>query len=849
MFKMNSYKLLSFCYFVFFSLTNLTGVVQGPYKDGDVILGGLFRVHLRGDSENQCGKLDVRGLNRVFAMIFAIEKVNNDSNLLPNTSLGYDIRDYCEIALKATRISHELIKGKTLTNKNKGKLKRKSITALIGPDDSNTAVVIAGILHLLNVLALSPTATSPELSGHTYQYLYRAPPSDVFKGKAMADLIEYFKWSYVAAVGQDDSYGRNGLWSVVREAEARNNSFCLAMTKFISHEVRILNIRNIVTTLRRHENIRVVILWLHGTYARDFFTEVYRQNLTARVWILSDVFIDSIPGFSSIFDGSLVVKPHRFSAETEFEDRKNALTIKKLNQTFPEWWSDIKMLITNCSASSENADSTGQCFHDLVQRMQSSYTPYVIDAVYSMAHALNILLENTTVKDIDHKLKLAKDINVMKNFLSRVSFTGLTGNVSFDKDGDRQSVLYDIVNFQQVEEGHSKRLEQVLVGKWKDDEHHAKRLQFLQDIHWNSLTNQPPKSVCLDQCPAGTRKSITSPCCWNCVECPRGTVNPIPGLETCTECPVRTKANIARTHCVDLPMSNLKYSSVGGIVILVFTIAGMVATLFSFAVTCRFWNTPIVKASNRKFSIVLQISILLLLTLVVINLLQPSDTSCKIIYPWRYLTYNLCLSFLLVKILSICSAFQIPLARSFVVTSFTSRMQVVMIITMHILLLLMLLPWQFLDPPAKKRPIMAGQYIFIECRAYRVAVGQSFFLATCSYILMQVLFAAFCSFKIRNVPENFSEAKRIAFSMYIFSFSVLAYYPVHFTMNVWYVTVVDCVTTLLTAYGFFCCILLPKIYIIWFRPELNNLRHIRNEVTQFSFEASFSSPVNPVSAP
>ena len=848
MFKMN--KLLCYCYFVLLCLTTLTGVVQGPYKDGDIILGGLLRVHLRGDSENQCGEFDVRGLNRVFAMIFAIEKINSDSKLLRNIYLGYDIRDYCEISLKATRISFDLIKDKLLANMTQGKLGRKSITALIGPDESSTAVVLAGLLQALNVSAISPTATSPELSAHAYQYLYRAPPSDSFKGKAMADLMEHFKWSYVAAIGQDDTYGRNGLWSVVREAEARNHSFCLAMARFISHESPILSIRNIVTTLHRQENVRVVILWMHGNYAAQFFTEVYRQNLTGRVWILSDYFISaSIPGFSSILDGSIVVKPRRFKADTEFKESKEALTIAKINETFPEWFSEIETLITNCSASDQNAKSMEKCFHDFVQSMQSSYTPYVIDAVYSMAHALNILFENTTVKDIDHKLKLTKDINVMKSLLSRVSFAGLTGNVSFDKDGDRQSVLYDIVNFQQVEEGHSNRLEQVLVGNWKENEHHAKRLHFFQDIHWNTPTNQPPKSECLDQCPAGTRKSITSPCCWNCVACPRGTVNPIPGLETCIECPRGKKSNEARTHCVNLPMANLKYSSAGGIVILVFTVVGIITILFSFAVTCRFWNTPIVKASNRRFSIVLQISGLLLLTLVVINLFEPSDATWKIIYPWRYLTYNLGLSFLLVKILRISSAFQIPLACLGVAITLTNRMQVVIIITMHIVLLFLLLTWQFLDPPVKKEHILTEQYIFIQCKAYSTVVGKSLFLITCSYILIQILFSAFCSFKIRNVPENFSEAKRIAFAMYIFSFSMLAYFSIEFSTNGWYVTVVDCVTTLLSAYGFICCILIPKMYIIWFKPELNNLHKIRNEVTDFSFGTNSALRINPVSGP
>ena len=88
MLKMNSYKPLSRCYFVLFFVAIFNSVVQGPYKDGDIILGGLLRVHLTGESENQCGELDVRGLNRVLAMIFAIEKINNDSNLLPNISLA-----------------------------------------------------------------------------------------------------------------------------------------------------------------------------------------------------------------------------------------------------------------------------------------------------------------------------------------------------------------------------------------------------------------------------------------------------------------------------------------------------------------------------------------------------------------------------------------------------------------------------------------------------------------------------------------------------------------------------------------------------------------------------------------
>ena len=104
-------------------------------------------------------------------------------------------------------------------------------------------------------------------------------------------------------------------------------------------------------------------------------------------------------------------------------------------------------------------------------------------------------------------------------------------------------------------------------------------------------------------------------------------------------------------------------------------------------------------------------------------------------------------------------------------------MQIVIKITMHMLLLLVVLPWQLLDAPVKKAHalrLLTHQYIVPECKARKVVVGRSFFMITCCYIFIQMLFSAFCSFKIRNVPKSVSEAKRIAFSfkVHIFVFNV-----------------------------------------------------------------------------
>lgn len=493
----------------------------------------------------------------------------------------------------------------------------------------------------------------------------------------------------------------------------------------------------------------------------------------------------------------------------------------------------------DCEAQN-NKDQDKLCLQEVVDDMYSSYIPYIMDAVYSVGQALSMLIQN-----INSRKKLA-DINVdnMKAPLSKVNFVGLTGEINFDGFGDRRSAVYDIVNFQQVQEAEAKRLNQVIVGKWDSRD----GLHLREKILWNNQNGRPPKSECSEQCSAGTRKSTTSPCCWRCFPCPRGTVNTIPGAESCVECPREKRSNEAKTACVDLPLANLSYSSAGGISILAFSVVGIIVALFSFAVFCKFWNTPIVKACNRELSLALLVVIISLLSIALVNLFEPTSTICKIIYPWRFLTYNLCLSIVLVKVLGISFAFKVPAVTTevlgFAISSLTNRMQAVIVITLHILLLFILLPWFLLDPPVITQHIYPEQSTFIECKAYNLSSGKTLFMLTTTFIFVQMLLSAFCSFKVRNIPENFSEAKRIAFSLYILLFSILAYYPIEFSTHGWYVTVVDCVTSLLSAYGFLCCVFLPKMYILLFRPELNTSASVGQEVTQFSFRTSIIH-VNP----
>ena len=193
--------------------------VQAPYRDGDIVLRGLFGVHQQPDHlGSRCGEIHLRGLGRMQAMIFAIERIINNTSLLSNISLGYDIRDYSGNLSKAAKLVYKLLTVDSCVNLSQNALRKKVTISLIGPDESSTALFIGGFLRMLNVSSISGSATSAELSSLTYDHLFRTVPSDTFLAKAMVDLVTHFNWSYVAVVALYDSYG---AWAVVSESTSK----------------------------------------------------------------------------------------------------------------------------------------------------------------------------------------------------------------------------------------------------------------------------------------------------------------------------------------------------------------------------------------------------------------------------------------------------------------------------------------------------------------------------------------------------------------------------------------------------------------------------------------------------
>lgn len=157
------------------------------FKPGDVTLGGLFDVHINGPNDNCSTELFTMGLGHVEAMIFAIERINNDSSILPNVTIGYDIRDYCENAGMAMTMAYDVVKStdpfcQSDKNRTNNLSSHPPVEAIIGPHDSISAVLVGSLLQVHGIAAITPSATSHELSSKMYRNFFRTVPCDTSTG-------------------------------------------------------------------------------------------------------------------------------------------------------------------------------------------------------------------------------------------------------------------------------------------------------------------------------------------------------------------------------------------------------------------------------------------------------------------------------------------------------------------------------------------------------------------------------------------------------------------------------------------------------------------------------------------
>lgn len=499
----------------------------------DVIIGGLVPVHAGKEL-----KLNEPGVMWVEAMMYAIEEINENKSLLPNIRLGFDIRDSCNIADLALGAALDFMLTPTANgsymetfdnksesscfcNKNANHSSIPPVIAVVGGASSSISTSVSTVFSTDNIPQISYSSTSPTLSNKdVYRTFFRTIPSDLYQAKAIADILQYFKWTYVSIVVSDDEYGRNGLIALGKILKSKSG-FCIAeeaLFSMNSNEETRRDAGRIIRRLQEDTRQRVVVLWCERPAAIEFF-KAATGKLSNITWIGTESWGDNEEVKNEVdFDligGMLGVLPF-LGRHAKFDKHLKSLTPKsrQKNPWLIEYWSQNKFP-TRC------IKSPGNCTDEELPNA-SSLPPNkyanVMDAVYAIAYGLQSLQNlypNLDISTLDKQM-----LGELMKQIRNVTFHARSakGKFKFTENGDPGFGAYLIKNLQ----GTRDNKKFVSVGQWSGEEC---ELEFEKNvtIQWNYGGAAVPLSRCSETCEAGFGFVRSSrQCCWSCPKCQAG---------------------------------------------------------------------------------------------------------------------------------------------------------------------------------------------------------------------------------------------------------------------------------------------------------------------------------------
>uniref|UniRef100_A0A8C1TP37 G-protein coupled receptors family 3 profile domain-containing protein n=1 Tax=Cyprinus carpio TaxID=7962 RepID=A0A8C1TP37_CYPCA len=785
--------------------------INGVYQDGDVILGGLFEVHLftvfpelsfRTEPDPPyCEKFNMESFQHAQTMAYAIDEINKNPNLLPNITLGYHLYDNCVMLGMAFRAAISLASGTEESFSNLNCTGPPPVIGIVGDPSSTPSIAISSVLGLFRVPIISHYATCSCLSDKTkYPSFFRTIPSDAFQVRAMVQILRHFGWTWVGLLYSDDDYGIYAYLSFKQEMQLFGG--CVAFSEILPNDNNPRNIQRIMGVIQS-STARVVVVFSTLSYLLPLMDAVVLQNLTGRQWIASEAWatapVFQTPHFLPFLRGTLGIAIRRGEIQGLYEfllhlrpsndPKNNMLRIFWENMFLCSFETEIhEQQIKKVCTGQEDLKATYTTYTD-VSGLRAAYNVY--KAVYALAHALHDLMQ------CEEGRGPFSGNSCLVHYLKKVNFTtGFGDQVSFDKNGDALAI-YDVLNWHPSYDG-------------------SVRVQAVGVVNEGSTTGmvwclfQPPRSVCSESCPPGTRQAtrkvgshflLNSHLLTDAIEC--------------TVCPDEFWSNPEKDQCVPKIVEFLSYEDPLGISLTTASLLGTCICAVVMVIFCHHHNTPIVRANNSELSFLLLLSLKMCFLCVLLFIGQPQLWTCQLRHAVFGISFVLCISSILVKTMVVIAVFKSsrPEGRS-AMKWFGAAQQRCTVLVLTALQVVICAVWLSTASPT---PHKNNQYIRSKI-VYECAIGSvAVFSMLLGYIGLLAAVSFLLAFLVRNLPDNFNEAKFITFSMLIFCAVWIAFVPAYVSSPGKYAVAVEIFAILASSFGLLVAIFAPKCYIILLR--------------------------------
>ncbi|XP_062700997.1 metabotropic glutamate receptor 1 [Aedes albopictus] len=807
------------------------------------------------------------GIQRAEVTFKTIDEINQNSNLLPNITLGVEIRDSCWYAPVALQQSIELIRdsisppsgasnigasprfpldggGSTggMSNFIKpdmcvahhnaslgyidGPVKpsnkfRQTLIGVIGPGSSSVALQVQNLLQLFSIPQIGYSTTSKDLSDKArYSTFMRVVPSDYYQAQVMVDVVRQFNWTYVSAINTDENYGQSGI-QAFRELADRYG-VCIAREDSILSNAEDESFLDVLRNIVQDASAKVVVCFCEGMTVRGLLKAMKNLNMTDRFLLIgSDGWADRadvVEDYERQALGSISIRIHSPYVKS-FDDYYFGLSpfTNKRNPWFREFW-EVRF---NCTLPTNDANpleamhsNEGKPFCTGKEKLSDRYKQepkmsFVIKAIYTMARALEALQRDLCGQNSSGICSAMYPFNGTQffNYLMNVSFSHEGDIVEFDNRGDPPG-RYDIMNFQFINGSY----DYVPVGEWNNGS-----LIFTQSLQ--SSPAGPVESVCSRPCPPGSYKNLQTggqekQCCWVCVPCERHQI--LYNETHCRNCKAGYWPDLAKTECLLIPIEYMQWGDTEAIVAMSFSILGFLTTGLVFAVFVRHNDTPVVKSSTRELCYLILVGMIISHSSIFAILAKPSSSTCLMSRTLPGISFAMIYASLLVKTNRIArilagSKKRFPTKKPRFMSAAAQLVITGMLISVEIAIAVFML---VLESPSTEHQYPTRQRTVLACNTSREGI-----LVPLAFIFLLIILCTLYAWKTRNVPENFNEAKFIGFAMYTTCVIWVAFVPIYFGSESKIITMCICIS--LSAMVTLVFLFFPKLYIILIRPEKN----------------------------
>ena len=669
----------------------ISGISDRTNKD--FVLGGLFPIHAEDPNFDggRCGA--IRTDQEIEAMLFALDSINANSELLPNIILGYDIRDTCystnigldeaiDLIIASERIVIESCDCESM-GANAANVSVAPMLGMVGALASRVSVPVANLGRVFRVPQISYGSTSPRLNNRNrHSYFYRTIPPDDLQAKAMVDLMLYFNWTHISTIYSNDAYGQPGIAELHMVADEKG--ICIDLNEPVEESFVSEDYERLVQKLVASD-ANVVVIFAAQQVAEKILEAVSTTSARQRfTWIASDTWARSLPiarRFNETVAGMFGVSPLSPNLQ-EFTNYLSQLTVDS-NVRNP-WYRDLFAAFANCSleTNSNNNCNRNQSITELQDFHQSVYVSQVIDAVYTFAHALqNFLSENCDQPLLWNRANNTcqgqrRQLNgsALLEYIAAVNITSPTdpdGRILFNRFGNVEG-KYEILNYQAHGVGTSREFDFYPVGIWDSSVSNESQLAALQlstaiafQFGLNRSGNiaySPQDSQCTVCTRGQYHQPVVSSCCGTCLPCLRQNYSDDPTASSCKNCSEfgemwGNKPTEGSDSCVQIPETNLSFSHPLSIVVMILSILGLLCTTAVVTVFAVYWKTPIIKSSGREQMILLLIGITLSFILGFIYISPPVLGVCIIQRIGVWIVFSLMFGALFIKILRVARIF------------------------------------------------------------------------------------------------------------------------------------------------------------------------------------------------